>query len=121
MKIVKKISEIKEIVSNFKKNKKEINLIPTMGNIHAGHLSLLSEANTFDGINIVSIFVNPTQFNDEDDFNNYPNTFEADIEILSKQTAKSFLPLLEIKCILRLSSQKKRYSNIEIFYVIFLD
>ena len=84
MKIVKKISEIKEIVSNFKKNKKEINLIPTMGNIHAGHLSLLSEANTFDGINIVSIFVNPTQFNDEDDFNNYPNTFEADMEILSK-------------------------------------
>ena len=50
-----------------------------MGNIHAGHLSLLSEANTFDGINIVSIFVNPTQFNDEDDFNNYPNTFEADM------------------------------------------
>ena len=39
MKIVKKISEIKQIVSNFKKNKKEINLIPTMGNIHAGHLS----------------------------------------------------------------------------------
>ena len=84
MKIVKKISEIKEIVSNFKKNKKEINLIPTMGNIHAGHLSLLSKANKFDGINIVSIFVNPTQFNDEDDLNNYPNTFEADIEILSK-------------------------------------
>ncbi|MFL2543878.1 MAG: 4-phosphopantoate--beta-alanine ligase [Alphaproteobacteria bacterium] len=88
MKIVKKISEIKEIVSNFKKNKKEINLIPTMGNIHAGHLSLLSEANTFDGINIVSIFVNPTQFNDEDDFNNYPNTFEADMEILSKTNCK---------------------------------
>ena len=88
MKIVKKISEIKEIVSNLKKNKKEINLIPTMGNIHAGHLSLLSEANTFDGINIVSIFVNPTQFNDEDDFNNYPNTFEADIEILSKTNCK---------------------------------
>ena len=84
MKIVKKISEIKEIVSNFKKNKKEINLIPTMGNIHSGHLSLLSKANKFDGINIVSIFVNPTQFNDEDDFNNYPNTFEADMEILSK-------------------------------------
>ena len=75
MKIVKKISEIKEIVSNFKKIKKEINLIPTMGNIHAGHLSLLSKANKFDGINIVSIFVNPTQFNDDDDFNNYPNTF----------------------------------------------
>jgi len=84
MKIVKKISEIKEIVSNFKKNKIEINLIPTMGNIHAGHLSLLSKANKFDGINIVSIFVNPTQFNDEDDFNSYPNTFEADMAILSQ-------------------------------------
>ena len=88
MKIVKKISEINEIVSNFKKNNKKINLIPTMGNIHAGHLSLLSEANKFDGTNIVSIFVNPAQFNDVDDFNNYPNTFEADMEILSKTNCK---------------------------------
>jgi len=88
MKIVTKISEIKEIISNFKKNKKEINLIPTMGNIHPGHLSLLSEANKFDGINIVSIFVNPAQFNDVDDFNNYPNTFEADMELLSKTNCK---------------------------------
>jgi len=55
-----------------------------MGNIHAGHLSLLSEANKLDGTNIVSIFVNPAQFNDKDDFKNYPNTFEADIEILSQ-------------------------------------
>jgi len=84
MKIIKKISEINEIVSDFKKNKKEINLIPTMGNIHAGHLSLLSEANKYDGINIVSIFVNPAQFNDVNDYNNYPNTFEEDIEILRK-------------------------------------
>ena len=88
MKIVKKISEIKEIVSNFKKNKKEINLIPTMGSIHAGHLSLLSEANKYDGINIISIFVNPAQFNDLNDFNNYPNTLEADIKILSKTNCK---------------------------------
>ena len=88
MKIVKKISEINEIISNFKKNKKEINFIPTMGNIHSGHLSLVSEANKFDGINIVSIFVNPAQFNDVDDFNNYPNTFEADMELLSKTNCK---------------------------------
>jgi len=96
MKIVTKISEIKEIISNFKKNKKEINLIPTMGNIHPGHLSLLSEANKFDGINIVSIFVNPAQFNDVDDFNNYPNTFEADMELLSKTNCKIiFVPSKE--------------------------
>ena len=88
MKIIKKISEIKEIVSNLKKNKKEINLIPTMGSIHAGHLSLLSEANKYDGVNIVTIFVNPAQFNDLNDFNNYPNTLEADIKILSKTNCK---------------------------------
>ena len=57
MKIVKNISEITQIVSDLQKNKKQINLIPTMGNIHAGHLSLLTEAKKFDGINIVSIFV----------------------------------------------------------------
>ena len=56
MKIIKNISEITQIVSDFHKNKKQINLIPTMGNIHAGHLSLLTEAKKFDGTNIVSIF-----------------------------------------------------------------
>ena len=84
MKIVKKISEIKQIVSDLQKNKKEINFVPTMGSIHAGHLSLLSEAKKFDGMNIVSIFVNPAQFNDIEDFNNYPNTFKEDVEKLSK-------------------------------------
>lgn len=84
MKIVKKISEIKQIVSDLQKNKKEINLVPTMGSIHAGHLSLLSEARKFNGMNIVSIFVNPAQFSDIEDFNNYPNTFKEDVEKLSK-------------------------------------
>ncbi len=85
MKIIKKISEINQIVSDLKKKEKEINLVPTMGNIHEGHLSLLSEAEKFKGVNIVSIFVNPAQFNDVDDFNNYPNTFIEDVEILSKK------------------------------------
>ena len=84
MQIVKKISEITQIVSDLHKNKKRINLIPTMGNIHAGHLSLLTEAKKFDGTNIVSIFINPAQFNEENDFTNYPKTFEADLDILEK-------------------------------------
>ena len=53
--------------------------------IHAGHLSLLSEAKKFNGINIVSIFVNPAQFNNIEDFNNYPNTFKEDVERLSNK------------------------------------
>ena len=84
MKIIKNISEITQIVSDLHKNKKQINLIPTMGNIHAGHLSLLTEAKKFDGTNIVSIFVNPAQFNEENDFTNYPKTFETDVDILAK-------------------------------------
>ena len=88
MKIIKNISEITEIVSDLHKNKKKINLIPTMGNIHEGHLSLITEADKFDGINIVSIFINPAQFNDVIDFKNYPKTFDKDIEILSKTNCK---------------------------------
>lgn len=84
MKIIKNISEITQIVSDLHKNKKQINLIPTMGNIHAGHLSLLTEAKKFDGTNIVSIFVNPAQFNEENDFTNYPKTFDTDVDILAK-------------------------------------
>jgi len=88
MKIVKNLSEITEITSDLNKNKNKINLIPTMGNIHTGHLSLINEASKFEGINIVSIFVNPAQFNDMDDFNKYPKTFEKDLEILSKTSCK---------------------------------
>ena len=84
MKIVKNISEITQIMSDLYKNKKQINLIPTMGNIHPGHLSLLTEAKKFDGTNIVSIFINPAQFNEENDFTNYPKTFDADVDILAK-------------------------------------
>ena len=88
MQIVKKTSEIKELLSNLEKNNSKINLIPTMGNIHEGHLSLLKEANKIEGTNIVSIFINPTQFNDIKDFENYPSTFDQDVTLLSKNNCK---------------------------------
>ena len=88
MQIVKKISEIREILSDLEKNNSKINLIPTMGNIHDGHLSLLKESNKFEGINVVSVFINPTQFNDIKDFENYPNTFDQDIKLLSKNNCE---------------------------------
>ena len=88
MQIVKKISEIREILSDLDKNNSKINLIPTMGNIHEGHLSLLKEANKYEGINVVSIFINPTQFNDIKDFENYPNTFDQDVSLLSKNNCE---------------------------------
>ena len=60
MKIVKNISEITQIMSDLYKNKKQINLIPTMGNIHPGHLSLLTEAKKFDGTNICLLYTSPS-------------------------------------------------------------
>ena len=88
MKIVKKTSEIIEILSNLEKKKSKINLIPTMGNIHDGHLSLISEANKFEGTNVASIFINPIQFNDIKDFESYPNTFDHDVDLLSKNNCE---------------------------------
>ena len=88
MQIVKKLSEIIEILSDLDKNNSKINLIPTMGNIHEGHLSLLEEANKYEGINLVSIFINPTQFTDIKDFENYPKTFDQDVKFLSKNNCK---------------------------------
>ena len=82
MKIVKNLSEISKIVSDLYKSQKKINFIPTMGNIHPGHLSLITEANKFEGINLVSIFINPAQFNEDNDFTNYPKTFDTDVDIL---------------------------------------
>ena len=88
MQIVKKLSEIIEILSDLDKNNSKINLIPTMGNIHEGHLSLLEEANKYEGINLVSIFINPTQFTDIKDFENYPKTFDQDVKFLSKNNCE---------------------------------
>jgi len=62
--------------------KKGLSLIPTMGNLHNGHLSLIKEAKTYDFKTIVTIFVNPLQFGPNEDFNSYPRTIKSDIEKL---------------------------------------
>ena len=70
-----------------KSNSKLINFIPTMGNLHEGHLSLLKFAKKKNHLSVVSIFVNPLQFDNTDDFKSYPKTLKRDLSLLNKLKA----------------------------------
>jgi pantoate--beta-alanine ligase len=82
MKKATTISEVKEHLAD--KALSPIGFVPTMGALHEGHLSLAAEAVKNCPVTVVSIFVNPTQFNDKEDLKNYPRTEEKDIELLKR-------------------------------------
>ena len=82
MKIVTKTNELNSILRIVKDSRKSIGLVLTMGNIHQGHLSLVKEAINANDFVLATIFINPTQFNNESDYNSYPQTLENDIEKL---------------------------------------
>ena len=96
MKIVKKTSELEVLVSLFKELGLKIGLVPTMGALHNGHASLVKKAVAENDVVIVSVFVNPTQFNNKNDLATYPRTVEADCALLESLGANiAFTPTVE--------------------------
>lgn len=87
MKVVNTVQELKAELAAFRSEGKKIGLVPTMGALHAGHASLVGRSVKENDVTVVSVFVNPTQFNDKKDLETYPRTLEADCRLLESMGA----------------------------------
>jgi pantoate--beta-alanine ligase len=84
MEIFSAIRAIRKYLSKERKNGKSIGFVPTMGALHEGHISLIRRSIGENDLTVCSIFVNPIQFNNKKDLNNYPRTIANDVEMLEK-------------------------------------
>ena len=82
MKVIHTIKDLQTELSELKAQGKKVGLVPTMGALHAGHASLVKRSVNENDVTVVSVFVNPTQFNDKNDLVKYPRTLDADCKLL---------------------------------------
>ena len=93
MLIIKNIGSLQNKLDNLRKNNNKVSLVPTMGSLHQGHLSLVKKAKRRGRIVVVSIFINPSQFGSNEDFNKYPKNTNKDIRLLKELSVDIlFLP-----------------------------
>jgi pantoate--beta-alanine ligase len=83
--VITTADELRRLVAQARRANQTIGLVPTMGALHAGHLSLVDASRRQCGLTIVTIFVNPTQFGPNEDFASYPRTLAADLDLLAGQ------------------------------------
>lgn len=96
MLVVHSKQELDEQLAEWRRHDDHVALVPTMGNLHAGHISLVQQAREHAERVVVSIFVNPTQFGENEDFDQYPRTLELDTRRLKKASADLiFAPSVE--------------------------
>lgn len=101
MKIIDTISELENQLQGYRHKGETIGLVPTMGALHQGHASLVERCVADNKISIVSLFVNPTQFNNKEDLKHYPRTPEKDHELLERLGVDYVFHLLLKRCILK--------------------
>lgn len=96
MKVIHTIKDLQAELSVLKAQGKKVGLVPTMGALHAGHASLVKRSVNENEVTVVSVFVNPTQFNDKNDLVKYPRTLDADCKLLEACGATyAFAPSVE--------------------------
>ena len=96
MKVIHTIKDLQAELSVLKAQGKKVGLVPTMGALHAGHASLVKRSVNENEVTVVSVFVNPTQFNDKNDLVKYPRTLDADCKLLEAFGATyAFAPSVE--------------------------